>query len=159
MAKSNGITIVQATEAHVENLKGRLRESDIQEIRASSGRNPDFSLEMSWRLSPLCWAAEKQDKQGTRTISIFGASRISLLSEKGIPWMLGSEELNGAGLEVGRCSRQYVLEMKRHFRLLENYIDARQKRSIRWLQWCGFHVEPAEPYGVLGLPFHRFWWL
>jgi len=73
--------------------------------------------------------------------------------------MLGSEELNmpRVGNEVGKRSRYYVLEMKRHFQRLENYVDARQKRSIRWLKWCGFTVENPKPWGTLGLPFHQFW--
>jgi len=151
MAK-NSYTIVAATLEHVHALRGRLRTSDILEIEASSGRDPDEALELSWRASDQVWAALQND----RVIALFGAGRISMLSDIGVPWMLGSEELTGAGLEVGKRSRQYVLEMKNRFSLLENYIDARQKTSIRWLKWLGFQVEPAQPWGVLQLPFHRF---
>ena len=28
--------------------------------------------------------------------------------------------------------------------------------SIRWLAWLGFAIDPPQPYGFLGLPFHRF---
>jgi len=28
--------------------------------------------------------------------------------------------------------------------------------SIAWLRWLGFEVKDAEPYGWLGMPFHRF---
>lgn len=42
------------------------------------------------------------------------------------------------------------------FALLTNYVDARNAVSIRWLRWLGFEIEPAAPFGIHGLPFHRF---
>jgi hypothetical protein len=87
---------------------------------------------------------------------MFGVVRRSLLCQTGVPWMLGSDDLDRIGNEVGRQSRYYVNEMKKRFNLLENYIDVRQKRSIRWLKWCGFKMDPAKPHGPHGMPFHRF---
>jgi hypothetical protein len=41
---------------------------------------------------------------------------------------------------------------------LLNYVDARQSRTIEWLQWIGFSVDPEPvPYGLQGEPFHKFW--
>jgi hypothetical protein len=39
---------------------------------------------------------------------------------------------------------------------LFNYVDARNLRSIAWLQHIGFQVFEPQPYGLEGLPFHRF---
>lgn len=144
--------ILEATHDHVEALKSRLRPLDLLEIEASSGRRPSLALELSWRVSEVCWTGLIKGE----VVTMFGAGRKSLISRVGVPWMLGSQELSGAGLEVGRRSKEYVKEMKSHFARLENFIDARQTRSIRWLRWCGFSIEPAAPYGVKGLPFHRF---
>ncbi len=138
---------------HVDSLKGRLRDSDKMEIQAFSGRDPDAALEHSAAISSLCWTAIKNGK----VIAIFGAAGLSVMSTNGCPWMLGSEELNCSGIEIVRISRYYVGEMKKRFPFLENYIDARQKRSIRWLKWCGFTVEPAIPFGIEAKLFHRFY--
>jgi hypothetical protein len=39
---------------------------------------------------------------------------------------------------------------------LENVVDARNTKSIRWLRRMGFEVLPAAPLGVEGRPFHLF---
>ncbi len=40
---------------------------------------------------------------------------------------------------------------------LQNYVDARNEISIRWLKWLGFRFDPKPvPYGIWGLPFLRF---
>lgn len=133
-------------------MQGRLRPSDVREILACSGRDPDVALELSFLSSSFCWAAEKHGQ----VVAIFGVAGACVMSENGSPWMLGSEELDRCGIEIVRVSRYYVTLMKSHFPHLENYVDARQKKSIRWLRWLGFKIEPAKPHGVSGLPFHRF---
>lgn len=149
------LNVFEATEDHVKSLQGRLRASDIQEIAACSGRDPDVALLDSWRRSEYSRAFVLEGK----TILIFGVGRQSLISDTGVPWLLGSKEMDSrqVGNEVGRWSRYYVDEMKSKFSRLENWIDTRQRRSIRWLKWCGFHVERSNPFGVLDLPFHLFW--
>jgi len=39
---------------------------------------------------------------------------------------------------------------------LENWVDARNTKAINWLRWLGFTVHDPVPFGVAGLPFHRF---
>lgn len=136
----------------VEALQGRLRESDKQEILAASGFDPNKALMDSFMGSSLCWTVTK----GGQVIAIFGAAGVSALSSVGMPWMLGSNELNRAGVEIVKVSMYYVKRMKDRFPILVNFIDARQKKSVRWLKWLGFTVEQPQPYGVLGMPFHRF---
>lgn len=145
--------IVEATQEYVDALKGRLRPGDLAEIAAASGREPDIVLQRAWDISELRWAG----LAGGQVVTLFGAARLTTLSTVGIPWMLGAKELAGEGLSVGRESRHYLRVMRSQFSRLENMIDARQKRSVRWLRWMGFTVESALPWGVSGLPFHRFW--
>jgi hypothetical protein len=47
--------------------------------------------------------------------------------------------------------------MQRHYRYLENLVDARNEDSIRWLVWCGFIVDiDAIIFGPERRPFFRF---
>jgi hypothetical protein len=39
---------------------------------------------------------------------------------------------------------------------LENWVDARNVTSIKWLKWCGFDFDDPAPFGVEQLMFHRF---
>ncbi len=138
---------------HVEELGLKLRRCDIEEIKASSSLPPIDAMRRSFEKSPLCWTALKDGKP----IAMFGAACQSVMSVHGSPWMLGSDGLTRAVIGIGRFSRYYVARMKQRFSILENYIDARQTRSIRWLKWCGFNVDKPEPIGLHGEPFHRFW--
>ena len=154
--------IEEATQAHVDALKGRLRQADLDEIAAGCGRDPDAVLEISWRMSELRWAMiiRKVGNNGQEedlVACIAGAARPTLASAVGVPWMLGSRELDREGLPLGRESRQYVQVMRERFHFLENRIDARQKRAIHWLRWLGFKIEPATPWGAKLMPFHPFW--
>jgi hypothetical protein len=144
---------VQADMSHVEELGVKLRNSDVEEIAASSGRPPLVAMSQSFLKSPLCWTALRDGKP----IAMFGAACQSVMSVHGSPWMLGSDDLDRAVLGIGRFSRYYVARMKQRFSILENFIDARQKRSIRWLKWCGFTVDKPAAIGLHGEPFHRFW--
>lgn len=139
--------------ADAESLGSRLRWSDIQEILASSGRVPSIALKEAFLRSDMCWTAFK----GELPIAMFGCLARSVMSTSASPWMLGSDELDRAGVGIGRFSRYYIDKMNDRFSFLENYIDARQAKSIRWLRWCGFRIENPEPIGLHGEMFHRFW--
>jgi hypothetical protein len=55
-----------------------------------------------------------------------------------------------------RASKALMREaMQRHHQLI-NYVDARNTQAIRWLEWLGFKMGPAVPYGVSGILFRRF---
>ncbi|MDD2709803.1 MAG: hypothetical protein PHV34_17610 [Verrucomicrobiae bacterium] len=149
--------IVPAEARDVLSLKGALRKSDRMEVEACSGQNPSRALEQSWERSEMSWAGRAKHNGEWSTWGILGVARLSMCSSTGVPWMLGSDEMNRNLLRIGRSSKYYVDVMLQHYSQLENYIDARQTRSIKWLKWCGFRVEPAHPFGVKGLPFHRFW--
>jgi hypothetical protein len=143
----------ESTLEDAEYLGARLRQSDIDEVTASTGKDPGIAIKEAFLRSCMCWTAFKNGKPA----AIWGAASSSALSSFGSPWMLGSDELNRSAIEIGRASRYYVMRMKQRFAILENYVDARQTKSIRWLRWCGFTLENPEPYGVLGLNFHKFW--
>jgi hypothetical protein len=47
--------IVAATQEHVRALYGKLRQSDVEEIKASCLFSPNFALRLSYETSELCW--------------------------------------------------------------------------------------------------------
>lgn len=147
--------VVEAAREHAQALVGRLRPSDVREIAAAIGGDPDAAMLRCWETSEVRWAGLVEG----RVVCVFGVVRPTALSSWGMPWLLGSSELNrwATGLELCRRTGEYVREMRERFDLLQNYVDVRQHRSIHWLRWSGFHVEPAEVWGVEGRPFSRFW--
>lgn len=147
--------VVPATQDLVDSLKGRLRQADKDEVYAMSGSDVDEALQRGFNVSELCWIGMWKDDP----VTCFGVNRHGLLSDNGTPWLLGTDRIREPGVKLAfvQNSVPYVLEMMKRFKYLENWVDARNISSIRWLKMCGFTVEAAEPTGFLSLPFHRFW--
>lgn len=139
--------------ADAKNLAANMRQADRDEIAAASGR-PDIEavVSESIAMSPVVVAVERDGK----LLCIGGAARRSLLSDTGTPWMLGTEALEREGRLFMAHGKQCVDALLQYFTTLENYVDARNVKSIRWLRRMGFTVHDPEPYGHAGLPFHKF---
>jgi hypothetical protein len=82
---------------------------------------------------------------------------VSPAGDIGVPWMLGTPALERAPKQLTKLGRAYVHLMSDKYATLLNYVDARSLKSVYWLACLGFTVQKeTEPYGVFGLPFHRF---
>lgn len=144
------VKAIPATEAHIIPVAEGMRESDIQEITASFGVTPLVAVTESFKCSPLCWTI----MQGEEVIGMFGVGSDG--SERGSPWLLATPALEDSGMTFLRQSRSYVQKMLRNHSFLENWVDARNLVSIKWLKWCGFEFDEPRPFGVEQRPFLRF---
>ena len=145
--------ILPATRAHASTLANVMRETDKEEIYASSGSNPYFALIRGMESTPYCWTAV--DDQGP--IAMWGIAELDKYAVNGIPWGLCAEractEYRLPFLREGlRCTK----EGRKRYRHLENWVYAKNTEHIRFIRWCGYHVHPAVPHGFLNEPFHRF---
>lgn len=129
-----------------------LRRADVDEIWASCGLRPEIAVAYSVAMSNPGWAVELAG----RPVAVFGAQTVS--GGVGVPWLVGTGDIEEHPIHFYRISKKLVAEMKERFNYMENWTDARNVLSIRWLEWSGFTVEPSEPWGAAGLQFHRFWW-
>lgn len=145
-------TILPATMDHARDLAPRLRALDRAEVEAASGLPPEVALMRSYDLSTHAWAAHA----GGRTVALWGVGPLSLSEGKGCPWLLASAAFDAMGPVVARLSRPMLDLILVLYPRLENHVDARHARAVRWLAWLGFAIEPAAPFGHAGLPFHRF---
>ncbi|MFV0348531.1 MAG: hypothetical protein ACK5JO_08080 [Halodesulfovibrio sp.] len=145
------VRIVAAGREHLAPLRGKLRRSDCNEVLAATGLVPDAGLERSFTLSSMVWAVLREDE----VIALFGAGA-GQRPETGSPWMLGTDALNDMARGFAVHSLRYIGLMRHRYPYLENWVDARNLASIRWLRRCGFTVEKAAPFGPFGLPFHNF---
>ncbi|TNV22124.1 hypothetical protein FH968_04415 [Buttiauxella sp. B2] len=144
--------IETATTEHVQAILPSVRQADIDEFIAASGQTPEEVLNLALRVSTRAWAGIADGN----VVNIFGVAPASLLGGKGIPWMVGSDHIDlhkRAFLKGSRLALVGMLELYPH---LENYVDQRNHLAKAWLHWLGFKLEDPAPYGVQGLPFHRF---
>lgn len=142
--------LVPATVEHIAAMEGRIRPADVAELQAAAGLTPCQVMENGLALD-----------QGSVTFLADGIplcmAGCTVLSEVvGLPWMVGTQDLE-------RHRRAFLLESRRVFEVIQarrsylvNWVDARNRKAVRWLAWLGFTIHPATPHGLEGLPFHMF---
>ncbi|GHV28257.1 hypothetical protein FACS1894167_04800 [Synergistales bacterium] len=146
----DGVEVAELRPEHAR-IYPRLRAADMEEARAASDMDPRAAIAYSIASSRPGYAALLRGEPEV----IFGASPRP--DGGGVPWLLATDEAQKHPVAFYRASKEYINEMREAYPYLENYVDARNHLSIRWLKWAGFFVEPAEPGGVRGERFHRFW--
>lgn len=144
-------TIVHAEPEHIEYIADHARREDVDEIFAVTG----LGIKDAFK-----GVVETSDQAYTYIVDgvpacVFGVSIHSFISGKWNPWMIATEEIEHDRHFLKNC-RQAFKELSRGYVHLENYVDSRNKKAISWLRWLGFTIHDSEPYGVSGLPFHRF---
>ena len=143
------VRIVPLEPRHAE-IEPRLRRADVEEIRAMTGMEPKIPLAFSIANAAPGWAVEKDG----RTEAVFGVGPVN--AELGRPWLVGTDEVAKHPVLFYRMSRGIIDAMRERYRRLENWVDARNGLSIRWLKWAGFYIEEPEKMGAEGRLFHRF---
>lgn len=147
------VELREATAADAEYIIDHLRSADVEEIRAAYGDNvQDVAIE-SVTLADESYVGAYEGVP----FALFGVGSVSFTSNTGTPWLIGTDEITKHSKQVLVVSRAMIKDWMTRYAKLENYVDARNTVSIRWLKWLGFTIDEAQPYGVAGLPFHRFW--
>lgn len=147
-------SIIPATAIHAEVIAANARPDDVAELWATCYAVPEKAMVDGIRWSDFAFTGCADGVP----VCMFGVYSDSFLINVGTPWMVGSTLLDRyAKTFIKECHRP-LLEILREYDRLENYVDARNARSIKWLRWLGFTVdEKPVPYGVQKLPFHKFW--
>ncbi len=147
------VEIVPARLEHVAPIAENMRREDVEEVLAATGRDPLSALQGSFDASVLCWTGTVDGAPAC----MFGVAPIDILGGVGAPWLLGTDLVPANTAPFLRRNKAYVARMLALFPCLFNYVDARNRQSIRWLKWLGFDFDAAPvPYGIEKLPFFRF---
>lgn len=142
----------EATQADIEALVPRLRQTDIDECEALFGRGTTLDVTLhGLRPDGVAFVAVRDGM----TVAVFGLCP-GEWPGYGVPWMVGTNELDKCGRELMAEARNCLKVWHRFYPTLMNVVDARNTKSIRWLKRLGFTVRNPIPMGVDGLPFHPF---
>jgi hypothetical protein len=87
---------------------------------------------------------------------MFGVVRSTSDKDVGIVWLLATDRIKECSREFLRQNGYYVQAMRSQFKLLMNVVDDRNTQAKRWLEWLGFQMDEAVPYGPDKLPFRHF---
>jgi len=145
------LTRVKFKAKHIGPVLADFREADRQEVWASGRQTPEEALRTSVEASSqycqtFLWNGVP--------VAICGMSSNSVW---GVPWMLATESITEWGKPFIKEGIIVVDEMLKIRRQLTNYIDSRNTKSIKWLQFIGFTVAFDAPQMVNGEIFYRFW--
>ena len=123
-----------------------LRQEDIDEMKALTGMNPEIGVAYSIAFSQRGGAAIYAGK----IAAIFGLS-------DNLIWLVGTDEITKHFITFFRATREYFPKLIKGYEYVYNYVDARNKLHLRWLEWLGFTIEEAQLLGVENRPFHKVW--
>ena len=138
----------------MEKLAANLRAADVAEIAAAIGLTPEEAIRMAVHYSSHGWVILDADRE---PIAIFGAVP-GATPGTGIMWMLGTDGIARNARQIARNSRRYLDVLNRAYPYIWNYVDARNKASLRWLKWAGCEIVGEDPcYGVEKRLFYAFW--
>jgi hypothetical protein len=137
----------------VYDLAPRLRQSDVDEIKASSGLLPEPALYFSFKNGAETNTIIASDGE---IIGMFGvvSTHDPLI---GVPWMLCTDRLPEIRKEFLPQSLDWVKETNKQYPILFNYVDKRNTKAIRWLRYLGFKFpQLVHEFGVGKKPFYEF---
>lgn len=144
------VTIRPLTAQDIHTIEDEARQADIDEMEAASGWTISEALEYALQVSIQ------------PSVIVINGEIVAALGDCphadgiGVPWLISTNAMDRHPRAFLRICQQLVLGMSERHAVLMNFVDARNIRAIRWLQWLGFQVGPAQPYGTANLPFHPF---
>lgn len=130
-------------------LAPRLRDADVEEIAALSGRTPLESLEQGLAHSDECFTVTYMEAPAV----MFGVSREG---DQGTIWALAGKELEEFPRQFARYSRPWVQYLGRGLTSMHNVVLASNHVHRRWLEWCGATFGSEAPIGLHGQSFVPF---
>lgn len=149
---ADNIALVPAEPDHIEAIAERMRQADIDEVLASSGRSPADALEYSLAKSAIAMTALVDDRPEV----MFGVGDLNILTQTGAPWLLGTEAVTEHWVVFLRASLSWRNQLLARYQVLTNVVDDRNTVSKRWLRWLGFRLSDPFPIGRGGAMFRLF---
>lgn len=144
---------VRPTVELIEYIADNMRQEDIDEVWASDHYTPLEALMAGWKQSDYSVIITINDEPCV----MIGLVSRGLLSDKGIPWMLGTEGALKYKKKFFTLVPPIIKDMLILCKYLYNYVHTENKVSIKWLKWIGFTLCDPEPYGREKALFHKFY--
>jgi hypothetical protein len=128
------VLIRPATPGDCFELATNLRADDVREIRAATGQPPLAALLQGVDESTKCYIAEDRHH---RPFVIFGVADDESDPQRGVLWMLATDELLNHKKTFVREARRFIREFFKRYSLLGNVADQRNTTHIKFLNWLG----------------------
>jgi len=127
-------------------LAPKIRKDDRLEIKASNNLTPLEAL-----VFPFTQPKNKIFSiVGTESEGVIGMFGVAACAEPdyGVAWLLSSEKLFRHTKQFMKECPYWIKEMGKDYKYLYNFVDKRNWKSLKWLQYLGF--EPKTEIGEYG---------
>ena len=88
-------------------------------------------------------------------VGIWGVAHTSLLSGEAVPWALTTDVADRKPKAFYRECKRVIKTMRAFHGTLDNYVDGRHRKALRWAERLGFKIGVSVPVGKDGTPFHK----
>jgi hypothetical protein len=149
---ATSVKLVPAKLTHIGPVATKMRAADQEECRAF-GREPKDALRYSVRTSLEALTAIDGDG---RPLAIMGVATAGLMSGKGVPWLLGTDEVFRHGRALLELGPRVIDAWLGVFDVLENEVSLENDRAIRLLRRWGAIVEGGPVVLRRGVQFVSF---
>ena len=143
--------VVEATYAHILDLRGRLRPMDRRECLGRSG-----GLRKVIRDTFHQSLFAKSFRLDGRTIAMCGMGGM-LLGDEGHPWLLTAPEVERFPVSLVKEARYAVGEMLSIKPHLWNYVLSDYSQAVKLVSMLGFSLEAPKWTAPNGDVYRRFW--
>ena len=127
-------------------LAPKIRKGDRQEIMASDGASQLEAL-----VIPFTQQGKIYSIIGTKSEGVIGMFCSNPSKEKGygVVWLLSSETLFKHTKQFIQECPKWINDMSKGYEYVYNFVDERNWKSLKWLQFLGF--EPKKKIGDFGI--------
>ena len=148
---SKEVLIRKSKQEDILTIAHRMRGEDVKEIKDSHGFSPYQALLFGVHSRGDCWTILGDDVPE----AMMGVVPMSLFSNRGRIWLLGTDVLVKDKKLFVRVSKNVFENMIKGYSYLENYVSTENKVSLRWLERISFEFE-EETIMMNDVPFKKF---
>ncbi len=123
-----------------------IRTEDVTEL-AALGVTPEQSMSEGMSRSAGSWVQFIHGEPAC----MYG---YAIQSGFAVPWAICTTTVERHPVAFLRESRKFIASLPM---MLQNYVDARNTKTVEWLRWLGFTIDTPAPIGINGELFCRFW--
>jgi hypothetical protein len=129
-----------------------MRPEDVAECFAAAGHGPEEALVAGFEMSEQCFSLIGD----TGSVdAMFGLTPIGNRLAAMV-WMLCSNDTLRSARTILTQTSWYLDHFHRRYPILFNYVDARNKLHLKWVQRSGFIVlQKHDSFGFEGRPFYE----
>jgi hypothetical protein len=147
------LTLRTPTQADADYLAKHLRQADVDELAVTG--YPSAAQAVQWAYERTLPELQTVVEWDGEMLIMTGCAADTLLSNVGVPWLLGTEAMMKHMKAITIGAHQAIAIFLTHWPILRNVVDARNTATIRWVQSLGFDLTPV-PEWVPGFPVYQF---